>query len=147
MTRLVLAVALLVGVIVTSPVALAGWRDGGRDAGRDFSPAVTIAAQAKFDITGEWAFDVQTEAGAGSPVFVFAQTGEKLTGKYKGAFGEANLTGTVTGKTVKFSFSADAQGTPITVVYEGEIESNSSMKGKVDLGGVGSGTFTGTRTK
>ena len=48
---------------------------------------------------------------------------------------------------MKFSFSADAQGTPLTVVYEGEVESNSSIKGKVDLGGVGSGTFTGKRTK
>ena len=133
MTRLVLSVAFLVGAFVASAVV------------RDANPA--IAAQAKFDITGEWAFDVQTEAGAGSPTFVFTQTGEKLTGRYSGAFGEANLTGTVTGKTVKFSFNADAQGTAITVVYEGEIESNSSMKGKVDLGGLGSGTFTGKRTK
>lgn len=108
---------------------------------------VDLIAQAKFDLTGEWVFDVVTEAGGGSPSFVFKQTGEKLAGKYKGAFGEADLTGTVTGKTMKFSFNADAQGTPITVVYEGEIESNSSIKGKVDLGGVGSGTFTGKRVK
>jgi hypothetical protein len=106
-----------------------------------------VSAQDKIDLTGEWTFDVQTEAGTGSPTFVFTQAGEKLTGKYKGLFGEADLTGTVTGKTVKFSFSADAQGTPVTIVYEGEIESNSSIKGKVDLGGVGSGTFTGKRTK
>ena len=108
---------------------------------------VDLDAQAKFDLTGEWVFDVVTEAGGGSPSFVFKQTGEKLAGKYKGAFGEADLTGTVTGKTMKFSFNADAQGTAITVVYEGEIESNSSIKGKVDLGGVGSGTFTGKRVK
>jgi hypothetical protein len=108
--------------------------------------SVDLQAQ-KFDLTGEWVFDVVTEAGGGSPSFVFKQTGEKLAGKYKGAFGEADLTGTVTGKTMKFSFNADAQGTAITVVYEGEIESNSSVKGKVDLGGVGSGTFTGKRVK
>lgn len=108
---------------------------------------VDLIAQEKFDLTGEWVFEVVTEAGGGSPSFVFKQTGEKLAGKYKGAFGEADLTGTVTGKTVKFSFNADAQGTAITVVYEGEIESNSAIKGKVDLGGVGSGTFTGKRVK
>jgi hypothetical protein len=123
---------LLLGFLFTLSVAGAG---------------ATLSAQAKVDITGEWVFDVQTDAGGGSPSFVFTQTGEKLTGKYKGAFGEADLTGTVTGKTMKFSFSADAQGTPLTVVYEGEVESNSSIKGKVDLGGVGSGTFTGKRTK
>jgi hypothetical protein len=105
------------------------------------------AAQAKIDLTGDWVFDVQTEAGAGSPSFTLTQTGEKLTGKYKGLFGEADLTGTVTGKTVKFSFNADAQGTAVTIVYEGEIENNDSIKGKVDLGGVGTGTFSGKRTK
>jgi hypothetical protein len=106
-----------------------------------------VVAQAKFDISGDWVFEVQTDQGTGSPTFAFKQTGEKLTGKYKGLFGEADLTGTVTGKTVKFSFSADAQGTQVTITYEGELESNSAIKGKVDLGGVGTGTFTGKRTK
>lgn len=106
-----------------------------------------VRAQDKVDVSGEWVFDVQTEAGSGSPTFVFTQSGEKLTGKYKGTFGEADLTGTVTGKTIKFSFSADAQGTAVTIVYDGVIESNTAIKGKVDLGGVGSGTFTGKRTK
>lgn len=104
-------------------------------------------AQTKVDLTGAWVFDVQTDQGGGNPGFTFKQAGEKLTGKYKGLFGEADLTGTVTGKTVKFSFSADAQGTPVTIVYEGEIVNNDSLKGKVDLGGVGQGTFTGTRQK
>ena len=105
------------------------------------------SAQAKIDVSGEWAFDVQTEAGGGNPTFVFKQAGDKLTGKYKGMFGEADLTGTVTGKTIKFSFNVDAQGTAVTIVYDGEIESNTAMKGKLDLGGMGSGTFTGKRTK
>ena len=111
-----------------------------------FLSVIVLGAQ-KIDLTGEWVFDVQTEAGGGSPTFVLKQDGEKLTGKYKGLFGEADLNGTVSGKTMKFSFNADAQGTAITVTYEGEVESNSAIKGKVDLGGVGSGTFTGKRTK
>ncbi len=57
------------------------------------------------------------------------------------------MTGTVTGKTVRFSFSVDAQGTALNITYEGEIESDSAIKGKVDLGGLGSGTFTGKRVK
>jgi hypothetical protein len=78
---------------------------------------------------------------------VFKQAGDKLTGKYKGTFGEADVTGTVTGKTVRFSFTADAQGTAINITYEGEIDSDSAIKGKVDLGGLGSGTFTGKKVK
>ena len=65
----------------------------------------------------------------------------------KGTFGEADLAGTVTGKTIKFSIKVDAQGTPLTIIYDGEIESNTAIKGKVDLGGMGAGTFTGKRTK
>jgi hypothetical protein len=106
-----------------------------------------LSAQAKFDISGDWVFDVQTDQGGGSPNFSFKQVGTKLTGKYKGLFGEADLTGTVTGKTLKFSFTADAQGTPVTITYEGEIESNSAMKGKLDIGGQATGTFTGKRVK
>jgi hypothetical protein len=109
--------------------------------------STSAATYQKFDLSGEWVVEVQTEAGSGSPTFVFKQDGDKLTGKYKGILGEAEVTGTVTGKTVRFSFSGDAQGTAINVIYEGEIESDSAIKGKVDLGGMGSGTFTGKKVK
>jgi hypothetical protein len=111
------------------------------------APLLTVTSAQKIDVSGEWAFDVQTDGGGGSPTFVFKQAGDTLTGKYKGLFGEADLKGTVTGKNIKFSIAVDAQGTPMTIVYDGEVESNTAMKGKVDLGGQGSGTFTGKRTK
>ncbi|HUE86023.1 MAG TPA: hypothetical protein VMO26_08095 [Vicinamibacterales bacterium] len=111
-----------------------------------FLLTATLSAQ-KFDLTGEWVFDVQTDGGSGQPTLIFKQDGEKLTGKYKGQLGEADVTGTVSGKTLKFSFSGDAQGTAFTVTYDGEIESNSAVKGNVDLGGMASGTFTGKRVK
>ena len=108
--------------------------------------AASVAAQ-KINLSGEWAFEVQTDQGSGSPTIVFKQDGDKLTGRYKGQLGEADLTGTVSGKTLKFSFTGDAQGTAFTVTYEGEIESNDAVKGKVDLAGMATGTFTGKRVK
>lgn len=105
-----------------------------------------LAAQA-VDVSGEWVFEVSTSQGSGSPTFVFRQDGEKLTGTYKGLFGEAELAGTVKGKALKYSFTAKAQGTEFAVTYEGEIESSDSVKGTVDLGGMASGTFTGKRKK
>ncbi len=71
------------------------------------------AAQAKVDVTGKWAFNVETSAGAGAPTFTFKQDGEKLTGHYTGTFGEADLTGTVKGADITFSFTVDAQGTAL----------------------------------
>ena len=60
-------------------------------------------------------------------------------------FGEVDLTGSVKGQNIEFSFSGDAQGTALKVTYTGTIENKDSMKGKVDLGGVAEGTFTAKR--
>lgn len=106
---------------------------------------IAQAQGSKFDVTGTWAFEVQTDQGGGAPTMVFKQEGEKLTGKYTGTFGEANLTGTVKGADITFTFSAEAQGMAIVSTYKGTIESNTAMKGTLNIEGVGSGTFTGKK--
>lgn len=108
--------------------------------------SLTAAAQAKTDITGKWLFTVQTDAGTGTPTVTFKQDGEKLTGHYSSQLlGEADLTGSVKGKEIKFSFTADLQGTAVNVTYAGTIEDKDSLKGTVDLGGLAQGTFTAKR--
>jgi len=102
--------------------------------------AVTADAQGT-DVTGEWAFEVQTDQGSGSPTITFKQGGEKLTGKYAGQLGNADLTGTVKGNAIRFTFTVDAQGQQAPVTYEGTVE-KTTMKGKLDIGGMVSGTFT-----
>jgi len=106
--------------------------------------ASSLAAAQAANITGKWVFDVQTDQGSGAPVFTFKQEGEKLTGHYQGTFGEADLTGTVKGNAVNFSFKADAQGTAVEITYKGTIEKD-TIKGTLDLGGLATGTFTGKR--
>src|SRR5919197_4324262 len=108
---------------------------------------VTLSAQSsRIDVTGRWTFTVQTDAGSGTPTVTLKQEGEKLTGHYSSQnLGEADLIGTVKGQEIKFTFNADAQGTPLTVTYTGTIESRDSMKGSVDLGGLAQGTFTAKR--
>ena len=103
------------------------------------SPATTSSG-AKLDITGTWNFEVETEAGSGNPTFSFKQEGEKITGKYKGAFGEADLTGTVKGNQLEFSFKISGQ-IEGTVTYTGTIDGN-TMKGKAKFAEIGEGTFT-----
>ena len=102
------------------------------------------AAQAKVDVTGKWAFNVGTSAGAGAPTFTFKQDGEKLTGHYVGTFGESDLTGTVKGADITFSFTVDAQGNAIKETYTGTVDKD-TMKGKLVIEGLGEGTFTGKR--
>jgi hypothetical protein len=106
--------------------------------------AVRGAAQAKVDVTGKWALNVETSAGAGQPTFTFKQDGEKLTGHYTGTFGEADLTGTVKGSDITFSFMVDAQGNALKETYTGTADKD-TMKGKLVIEGVGEGTFTAKR--
>src|SRR5437870_5303425 len=106
--------------------------------------ATALPAQSsKVDVTGKWTFNVQTDAGSGTPTVTLKQDGETLTGHYSSQnFGEQELTGTVKGNDVKFSFSADAQGTQLSVTYTGTVKSKDSMEGTVDIGGLAQGTFT-----
>ena len=108
--------------------------------------AVQTQAPAKIDLTGVWAFEVQTEAGTGTPTVTFKQDGEKLTGHYSSALlGEADLQGTVKGQVIQFAFTASVQGNAVELTFSGTVEDNNSMKGKVSFGGLGEGTFTGRR--
>jgi hypothetical protein len=102
--------------------------------------ALTLAAQDKVDVTGAWVFQVETSAGSGSPSFTFKQEGEKLTGKYSGQLGNADISGTVKGNQIEFSFTVDVG----KVTYTGTIEGG-TMKGKVELGDQASGTWTAKR--
>jgi hypothetical protein len=95
------------------------------------------------DVTGSWDVEVQTDQGSGNPSFTFKQDGEKLTGQYKGAFGEAPLTGSVKGDKIEFSMKVSGQ-VEGTVVYTGTTDGK-TMKGKVSLAGIGEGTFTGKK--
>lgn len=102
-----------------------------------------LEAQAT-NVTGEWAFNVQTDQGGGTPTLTFKQDGEKLTGKYVGQLGNADLTGTVKGNAIHFTFTLDVQGQQAPVTYDGTVEKN-TMKGKMDIGGMVNGTFTATK--
>ena len=103
------------------------------------SAPVVVAGQAN-DVTGVWNFTVETAQGSGSPTFTFKQEGEKLTGQYKGAFGEAPVSGTVKGNKIDFSFKATG-AVEGTVTYTGTIDGN-TMKGTAKFGDLGDATWT-----
>ena len=102
----------------------------------------TAALLAATDLTGTWKAKVNLGSQTGSPTFELKQDGEKLTGKYSGALGEASLTGTVKGSNVAWDFRASGAD----IHYVGKISADGSkIEGIVDYGGQASGTFTATR--
>jgi hypothetical protein len=104
--------------------------------------AAVLAQGAKTDVSGKWVFAVETAAGSGTPTITLKQEGEKLSGHYSGQLGEADLTGTVKGQEFNFKFTVDAQGNMLECIYTGTADSNSALKGKVSIVGLGDGTFT-----
>lgn len=125
--------AFLTAVLMTATIALVPMRVGAQAGG-------------KIDVTGKWLFSVTTDAGTGTPTVTLKQQGDTLTGHYSSqVLGEADLKGMVKDRKITFSFKADVQGTSLTVSYTGTVESNDSLKGTVDLGGMGTGTFTAKR--
>jgi hypothetical protein len=100
-------------------------------------------ADVKVDVSGTWEVEVDLGGNTGTPTFTFKQNGEKLTGKYQGQLGEANVTGTVKGNKIEFSFEAGDLG---KAVYTGTFEKG-EMKGKARYGDQLSGTWTGKRKK
>jgi hypothetical protein len=105
--------------------------------------AATLAADA--NVAGEWDFQVETQAGTGTPHFSLKQDGSNVTGHYKGQLGEAPVTGTVKGNELTINFKVNAQGADLAITYTGTVEGD-SIKGKVVLGEMGEGTFTGKKS-
>ena len=103
------------------------------------------AVAADVNVTGTWNMMVETQAGTGTPTFTLEQKGTAVTGHYKGQLGEAPVTGTVKGNELTLNYKVNAQGTDLSVTYVGTVDGN-SIKGKVSLGELGEGTFTGTKS-
>jgi hypothetical protein len=100
----------------------------------------------KVNLTGNWSFTVVYEGGQGSPTVKLAQRGHSLTGKYiSQAFGELDIKGSIKGNEFSFSMTTSAGGDPFTMTFTGAAESKDALKGAVELGGNGTGSFTARR--
>ena len=108
-----------------------------------FAAALAWAA----DVTGTWDMAVEIAGNAGSPTFTLKQDGAKLTGKYSGALGEADVTGTVEGEKIVMKFTVAPQGDKVEVTYSGVVKVDGSMEGKIDIPGLGDGAFKGSKRK
>ena len=110
------------------------------------APLAHIALQDKpVDVSGKWALTVETPAGTGTPSVELKQAGETLTGTYSSqVFGEQKVTGTIKGNAITFAFTGSVEGNSVTVTYAGTADA-STMKGKVTIGDLGEGTFSGKK--
>jgi len=109
-------------------------------------PALVIlftASALAIDLTGTWNAKVELSTGqSGSPTFVLKQDGEKLTGTYSGALGDAPIKGTLKGNDVTIDFEVSGA----QIHYAGRVDKDGKqIEGTVDYGGQASGKFTATK--
>ena len=104
---------------------------------------ISVHAQQPINVAGVWNLNVETSAGSGTPEFTIKHsTDSTLEGTYRGQLGETPVKGTLKGNKIFLTFSVSN----IDIEYSGTVEGD-TMKGKVTLGTMGEGTFTGTRKK
>ena len=99
--------------------------------------------QSQANVKGTWNMKVETSLGSGTPVFELKHvTDAILTGTYAGQLGQAEVKGTLKDKIIHLEFIANDN----VIEYDGTVDGD-TMKGKVRLGSMGEGTFTGIRKK
>lgn len=104
------------------------------------------APAAAQSIAGEWNASMNTPGGTRTFKILFKVDGGKLTGTVKREAGDVPLTGTVSGTSVKFSYTVNYNGNPLTLTMDATVDGD-SMKGTVDFGGEAQDEFSATRAR
>jgi len=102
--------------------------------------------EAKVDVTGSWEAVVDSPEGEVSITLEFNQSGNDLTGQLISEMGEADIyDGSVNGNKIIFSVEVPIGGQPVELVFEGVVEEDDSIEGTIDLGPMGSASWTATK--
>jgi hypothetical protein len=103
---------------------------------------------AAITLTGKWQMQLEMSVGTSTPVLVFKQDAEKLTGTYTGRYGEYPLVGKVDGRKLEFVVTINAEGTETRMSFTGELTpAGDVIKGNAELGGMGEATWLAKREK
>ena len=97
-------------------------------------------------ITGKWQLKGDVVGNPLNTICDIKQAGTALTGSCTGDTGVPTpITGTVKDGVVTFQHGGDYQGTELTIIYSGKLESAKEIKGTIEVKPFSaSGTFTAT---
>lgn len=97
--------------------------------------------------SGNWKIEGTVVSTPVNQTCTFKQDGSALTGTCVGEDGKSvDIAGEVKDKALTWKFGAEWQGTPLTVAFLGTLETDSLIKGSIDVQPLGvGGTFTATR--
>jgi hypothetical protein len=108
-------------------------------------PAAPIAPPVT-DISGKWLLTVQSPMGAVEGDMVVIQTDRAIKGTIDSKMGNIDITGSVNGKEVKFTYSVEKLGAPAgtNFDYTGTVDGG-AMKGSATFSTFGAGEWSARR--
>ncbi len=113
-----------------------------------FLPAILLATVPALaaDLTGDWKVTGDVTGNPLAMVCSLKQEDAKLSGKCVDSTGNINapVTGKVDGKNVAFQFDFEYSGMALTMSFSGANDTDTSMKGGVQVAGV-DGSFTAVK--
>jgi len=119
--------------------------------GASASSATTTASSATttpgVGYAGKWDVVVKTPGGDFPATANLTDDGGKLSGTFASQMGEVPVNGTVEGKSVKLTMSAQTPNGAMTVVLTGDLDGDSIVNGKADIEGMGQMEWTAKRIK
>ena len=101
------------------------------------------------DFNGTWTAAIDTQIGVQNYTFTFKVEGEKLTGKAKSLFAEAETDiteGVVKGDDISFVENLNFQGMPLRITYKGKI-SGDEIKFTRNVADIADEPFVAKRSK
>lgn len=97
-------------------------------------------------VTGEWSIHRSAAGNESTQTCNLTQTGAKLTGTCESQKGPVQITGKIEGAKATWTFQTDRDGSPLTIIYKGIVESPTKMNGSVTAVEFGvEGEFTATK--
>ena len=110
--------------------------------------ASLVSAGENRSISGQWQVHSSVGGTENDMVCTFTQKDDALSGNCSSDQGKFEITGTVSGNKVAWSYKSEYQGTPLTVKFEGTVDAAMKMAGSVDVPEFSAGgDFTATQSK
>jgi len=112
------------------------------------SAAVLATAADNPSLSGKWQVQSSIAGNDNDQACTFTQKDTDLSGTCTSDNGTVNITGKVDDKKVTWSYKSEYNGTPLTVKYEGRLESATKIVGSVSVPEFSAdGDFTATQSK
>ncbi|HKB14356.1 MAG TPA: hypothetical protein VKD69_27010 [Vicinamibacterales bacterium] len=108
-------------------------------------PASSAAVGTGFG--GKWDVTLKTPAGDFPASATLAEDAGKLSGTFGSQLGEAPVMGTIDGKAMKLTLTAQTPQGPMTVVLTGDLDGDAIVNGKAEVTGMGQMEWSAKRIK